>query len=177
MKNISLYDEIFDEVTGEVKRLKKNENDKILNSLTLKYETDIPNLERMCYIMETTLLNRKRPDGKMYVGFQKLSRAEEIWDRFLDIAENVDKIYVFGENDRALTPHKNIKFIHLPKNHKLIREWFLVINSSLYKSMMVAYDLDGFGVKPVEKDRNFKGAKTTKPDLVNKSTELLEALV
>ncbi len=40
--------------------------------------------------------------------------------------------------------------------------------------MMVAYDEDGFGVKGLKEDRNFKGVKTSRPEDIKKSVDLLE---
>ncbi|MGM0411483.1 MAG: DICT sensory domain-containing protein [Bacillota bacterium] len=176
MKNLSLYHEIFEEVDGEVEELGKDADKNKLKSFSLKFETKIPNLDRMCYIMEKVLLN-KGEGATVYAGFQKQSRAEAIWDRYHEMADNVDQIYVFGENDANLDPHPNIELINLPPRHELVREWFLVIDKPIGKSMMVAYDLDGFGKHKNEKDRNFKGAKTLKPAAVTKAVELLEDLI
>lgn len=176
MKGLSLYNEIFEEVEGNVKELGKDADKSKLSSFSLKFETKIPNLEKMCYIMEKVLLN-KGEGATVYAGFQKQSRAEAIWDRYHKMADNVEQIYVFGENDANLDPHPNIKFINLPPRHELIREWFLVIDKPIGKSMMVAYDLDGFGKYENEKDRNFKGAKTQRPEAVTKAVELLEDLI
>ncbi len=177
MKDVSLYDEIFSEVDGELNDLKDKDLDNTeLDTPSLKFESDIPKLERMCYIMEQVLL-KKESDAVVYAGFQKISRAEAIWDRYLEIADNVKKIYLFGQKDKELKSHPNIEFVYLPEKHTLIREWFLVIDRPLAKSMMVGYDLDGFGVYENEKDRNFKGAKTTNPNIVDKATNLLQSVI
>jgi len=176
MKELSLYKEIFKEVDGELEQLDSEADENKLRSFSLKFETEIPNLERMCYIMEKVLL--KNGEGAVvYAGFQKLSRAEAIWSRYHQMADQVDQIYVFGEDDADLDPHPNIELITLPPKHKLIREWFLVIDKPNGKSMMVGYDLDGFGKYENEKERNFKGAKTNNPEMVNKAVRLLEGLL
>ncbi|UMZ73681.1 DICT sensory domain-containing protein [Natranaerofaba carboxydovora] len=176
MKEVSLYEEIFSRVDGEVEKLGKDAGEEKLNSTSLKYETKVPQLEKMCYIMEQVLL-KKKTEAVVYAGFQKVSRARDIWDRFLTIADNVDKVYIFGEKDDELKEHPNIEFIYLPQNHKLKREWFLVIDQPLAKSMMVAYDLDGFGTHEIEKERNFKGAKCNNPDVVKQAKELLDDVI
>ena len=177
MKEISLYDEIFSEVDGEITDLTNKDVDNTeLDTPSLKFESDIPKLERMCYIMEQVLL-KKESDAVVYAGFQKVSRAEAIWDRYLEIADNVEQIYLFGEKDKELESHPNIEFIYLPEKHPLIREWFLVIDRPLAKSMMSAYDLDGFGVYENEKDRNFKGFKSTNPNIVEQATSLLKEVI
>lgn len=176
MKEVSLYEEIFSSIEGDIEDLGKDADEDKLDSFSMKFESNIPNLEKMCYIMEKILL-KKESDATIYAGFQKVSRAEAIWDRYHDIADNVDKIYLFGEKDKELKPHPNIEFVYLPEKHPLIREWFLVIDKPIGKSMMVAYDLDGFGTYENEKDRNFKGAKTNNPDQVKKAVDVLNEIV
>ncbi|ACL69506.1 DICT sensory domain-containing protein [Halothermothrix orenii] len=176
MKELSLYEEIFTKLEGGVKKLDGGTDDSELNSFSLKFESRVPQLERMCYIMEQVLL-RKPSRANVYAGFQKVSRARDIWDRFLKIADNVNKVYIFGEKDDDLPKHPDIDFIYLPEGHKLTREWFLVITKPIGKAMMVAYDLDGFGVHDDEKQRKFKGAKTNNPEIVTKARDLLEEVI
>ncbi len=175
MKEVSLYKQVFQAVEGDVEKLDNSTSEDKLNSFSLKYETKVPQLERMCYIMEKVLL-QKQTEGTVYAGFQKVSRAEAIWDRYHQIADNVDKIYLFGEHDKDLKPHPNIEFVYLPENHPLAREWFLVIDRPLSKSMMVAYDMDGFYTEDL-KDRNFRGAKSTNPNTVKQAVELLDEVI
>ena len=178
MKEVSLYEEIFNQLEGPTEDLTGEVSDKKLKSNTLKYETDIPKLEQMCYIMEKVLLDKEPNDEiTVYAGFQKVSRAKAIWDRYLKLADNVGQIYLFGKNDADLQDHLNIDFIYLPEGHELIREWFLVIEQPLAKSMMAAYDLDGFGVYKDEKKRNFKGAKSNNPRVVAEAIDLLEDVI
>lgn len=169
--NFSLYKKIFDKVEGEINEM-YNAKESALRALSLKYETDIPSLERMCYIMEEVLMKNKS-DAVVYAGFQKRSRAKAIWERYLKIADNVKKIYLFGEPDLELKIHSNIEFINISKDDELYKEWFLVIDKKMGKSMMVAYDLDGFGKYSDEKMRKFKGAKTTDPKVVSLASEYL----
>ena len=77
MKELSLYEEIFSNVDGPVKKLGGKTNDSTLSSFSLKYETSVPQLERMCYIMEQVLW-KKKTGGVVYAGFQKMSRARTI---------------------------------------------------------------------------------------------------
>ncbi len=173
MKNISLYEEIFGAVDGSVEDLGSDADEEKLNSMSLKFTGEVPSLERMCYLMEKVLL-RESTDAVVYAGFQKVSRARDIWDRYLDIADNVEQIYLFGEKDDDLPGHENIEFVYLPSGHDLIKEWFLVIDRQIGSTMMVAHDQDGFGVEDLKEDRNFKGAKTSRPEHVEKAVEVLE---
>lgn len=176
MKNFSIYDEIFKDVQGDVIKMSTREEDKTFALANIKYETKIPNLERMCLIMENVVLTKKR-EGIIYAGFQKISRAKAIWDRYLKMADNVDKIYIFGEKDTTLESHPNIEFVYLPANHKLIKEWFLVMDIKFSKNMMVAYDLDGFGNLEIASNRNFKGVKTVNLNHINDTVKLLKTII
>lgn len=173
MKNVSLYDNLFGEIDAPMEKLESEASNSKMSVASIKYETKIPNLEKMCYLMESVVLQKKR-EGIIYAGFQKLSRAEAIWDRYLKMAENVDEIYIFGEKDKTLAPHPKIKIIPLTPGHPLIREWFLVMDIKFGKNMMTAFDLDGFGTYENEKDRNFRGGKTINKDIVEKAVLLLE---
>lgn len=75
MKKLSLYNEIFGEIKGSTEKLGAKASENKLSSFSLKFETKIPNLEKMCYIMEKVILN-KGEDAKVYAGFQKLSRVK-----------------------------------------------------------------------------------------------------
>jgi len=177
MKHISLFHELFEKIDGEIVKMADQSKDSELSIGNIKYETKVPNLERMCYIMESVVLKAGKKQGDVYAGFQKISRAEAIWDRFLKMADNVDHLYVFGEKDKVLPSHPNIKFIYLPQNHPLVREWFLVLDIKYMRNMMTAYDLDGFGTKPLEIDRNFKGAKTVNTKIIDEAIALLKQII
>ncbi|MFP4021480.1 MAG: DICT sensory domain-containing protein [Halanaerobium sp.] len=176
MEELSLYKEIFEKVEGQVEELAANAAENKLRSFSLKFESEIPNLERMSYIMEKVLIENGE-GAKVYAGFQKLSRAEAIWDRYHQMADKADKIYVFGENDFDLEPHPKIELVNLSATHVLTREWFLVIDKPAGKSMMVARDLDGFGKYENEKNRSFKGVKTNNPEDVARAVKLLKNLL
>lgn len=175
MKNLSLYEDVFHQVDAQMHSGGMMSRAQ-LESDSLKYETSVPQLEYMCLIMENMVITKK-PKGVIYVGFQKLSRvAEPVLERFFAMAENA-KVYIFGENDATPKAHPNIEYVHLPENHPLVREWFLVIDTQTMKTMMTAYDTEGFGVHPVEEDRKFRGVKSNSPKLVGQAAQLLEDLL
>ncbi|SDM35656.1 DICT sensory domain-containing protein [Halarsenatibacter silvermanii] len=176
MSEVSIYESIFGAVDGEVEDLGGEADEDKLNSMSLKFESRVSNLEDMCYIMEKVLL-KEPSDAVVYAGFQKVSRARAIWDRYLDIADNVEQIYLFGEKDDDLPGHENIEFVYLPEKHPLVREWFLVIDKNIGSNMMVAYDQDGFGVEDLKEDRNFRGAKTSHPDHIDEASDLLDEVI
>lgn len=175
MKPGSLYADIFHQVDSELYAGGMMSRSQ-LESDSLKYETSVPQLEYMCLIMENMVITKK-PKGTIYVGFQKLSRlAAPVLERFLAMAET-SKVYIFGEHDAAVTAHPNIEYVYLPPEHPLVREWFLVIDTPVIKTMMTAYDTEGFGVHPVEEDRKFRGVKSNSPKLVQQAAALLNDLI
>ncbi|MTH55742.1 histidine kinase [Bacillus mangrovi] len=174
LQNLSLFQECFGEVGGEVQRL-ENAPLARLNAPSLKYETSVPQLEYMCLMMENMVLTKKLK-GNVYAGFQKFSRAANVLDRFQAMTE-FSNVTIFGENDMAMNPNDGIQYIALPPESELMREWFLIIDTPMFKSMMVAYDLEGFGVHTVEEGRKFKGIKTSSPAVISKAVSLLEPYV
>ncbi|MCA1035830.1 MULTISPECIES: DICT sensory domain-containing protein [Bacillus] len=170
LKKLSLFQECFGQVEGETQKL-DNAPLSQLNAQSLKYETKVPQLEYMCLMMENIVLTKKL-QGNVYAGFQKFSRTKNVLDRFQAMAE-YSNVHIFGENDAAMDPSDGIHYIELPKNSELMREWFLIIDSPVFKSMMVAYDMEGFGVHEVEEGRKFKGVKTSNPQVIAHATKLL----
>lgn len=177
MKSVSLFNEIFGGQDFEYQKIDKN--DKLVveeDSSFLKFITKIPVLEEMSFLMEEIAI-RYGKKADMYVGFQKLSRAEAVWPRYQEISRELGNLFVFGENDCSLKNYPNTKLIYLPKGHPLIKEWFLVIDFKKAKSMLTAYDLDGFGKFENEKERRFKGIKSNNPRHVKKAVEILKTLI
>ncbi|MGM0410195.1 MAG: DICT sensory domain-containing protein [Bacillota bacterium] len=173
MRHISLYKTFFPEIDGEVEEINYKNNIEGPEKFSYKFETSIPTLEMLSEIMENVLL-KKKSETTAYVGFQRTSRAEAVWDRYHKIANNIKKVFVFGIKDKILDPHPNIELVDLSEKHPLIREWFLVIDHPQGKSMLVAYDLDGLDKSQNEKSRNFIGFKTSNPELVNKAVRLIK---
>jgi DICT domain-containing protein len=170
LKKLSLFHECFGQVEGTVQKL-DNAPLSQLNAQSLKYETKVPQLEYMCLMMENIVLTKKLK-GNVYAGFQKFSRAKNVLDRFQAMTE-YSNVHIFGENDAVMDSTDGINYIELPPNSELMREWFLIIDSPTFKSMMVAYDMEGFAVHEVEEGRKFKGVKTSSPRVINHATKLL----
>ncbi|QST00632.1 histidine kinase [Pontibacillus sp. ALD_SL1] len=170
LKSLSLFKECFGEVEGATDKLNDASLSQ-LNARSLKYETKVPQLEYMCLMMENMVLTKKL-EGNVYAGFQKFSRAKNVIDRFQAMTE-YSNVYIFGENDAAMDPNDGINYIEIPPESELMREWFLVIDSPKFKSMMVAYDMEGFGTHEVEEDRKFQGMKSSSPRVIDKATDLL----
>ena len=177
MEEISLFKNIFIEDKSDFRKLKNDITPDISNNPLLKFECQIPVLEKISYYIEEIVLRHGGKEAEMFVGFQKLSRAEAVWERYLNIADRVKKLYIFGQKNTKLKSHPNINFIYLPEQHPLIREWFLIMNLPKAKSILVAYDLDGFGKFENEKNRHFRGIKSNNPSHVKTAINLLEKII
>ncbi|HEV2762615.1 MAG TPA: DICT sensory domain-containing protein, partial [Pyrinomonadaceae bacterium] len=126
---------------------------------TFTFRAKVPCLEYVSLLIETAVILRANRAGRMYVGFERLSRMEYVADRFLRIADLSERLYVFGEPDWMPPRHPNLKAIKVRPEQKLAREWFLVVNSPSQRVALVARDEDGFDVPDLD-ERTFSALKT-----------------
>jgi DICT domain-containing protein len=143
---------------------------------TFRFRAQVPVLEYVSLLIENALLLRAKRTGRIYVGFEKLSRMEGVIDRYLRIADLSERVYVFGEPDWKPPRHPNMKLIKLPSAFRLAREWFVIVNSSTLRTALVAVDEDGFDV-PVLEERYFRSFKTSDPALVAGLSAVAEQLI
>ncbi len=177
MKDVSLYRDVFNQIEGDPEVITGMLSRSALDSSSMKYETKVPQLEYMCLIMENMVITKK-PKARIYAGFQMLSRCvEPVLERFQAMADSAEIVYIFGVKDKEMPAYPNIRYIHLPADHALVREWFLVIQAPTMKMMMTAYDMEGFGTHEVEENRSFRGIKSNQPKLVDAAAELLEQCI
>ena len=143
---------------------------------TFRFRAQVPVLEYISLLIENALLLRTNRTGRIYVGFEKLSRMEAVVDRYLRIADLSERVYVFGEADWKPPRHPNMKLVTFPESFRLAREWFVIANSSTLRVALLAIDEDGFDVPVLEK-RNFRALKTSDPALVTELSAAAEELV
>lgn len=176
MKRASLFKTIFGSEDFNYQEISQSNKLFVENSSFLKFVTEIPVLEEMSFLMEEIVI-RYAENAEMYVSFQKFSRAAAVWPRYQEISKQVDRLYVFGENDYSLKKYPNIEFVDLAPKHPLVKEWFIVIDLENAKSLLTAYDLDGFGKFENEKKRRFKGIKTNNPIYVEEAISFLKNII
>lgn len=143
---------------------------------TFRFQAQVPVLEYVSLLIENALLLRTNRTGRIYAGFEKLSRMEGVIDRYLRIADLSERLYVFGEADWKPPRHPNMKLITLPAAVKLAREWFVIADSPTLRVALVAVDEDGFD-HPVLEERNFRAFKTSDTALVSGLASVTEELV
>ncbi len=158
---------------GEVSHISRRDFDE---RVTFLFNACVPPLEYVSLLIETAVLLRTNRAGRVYAGFERLSRMEPIADRFLRIADVSERVYVFGEPDWKPPRHPNMKMIRTRPEQKLSREWFLVVNSPSQRVALVARDEDGFGA-PVLEERTFSALKTSDPALVEQLASAAEDVI
>lgn len=142
---------------------------------TFTFETSAACLEYASLLIENAVLLRTHRDGRVFAGFEKLSRMEGIIDRYLRIADVSERVYVFGEADWKPPRHPNMRVVDLPRDSLLTREWFVIANSPVLRVALIASDKEG-----KESDfeaRKFKALKTSDPSIVARLASLAEELV
>ena len=150
---------------------------KIFDELpTFRFRSQVPCLEYVSLLIENALLLRTNREGRVYVGFERLSRMEYVADRFLRISDVSERVYVFGEPDWEPPRHPNMGVVKLKPETKLSREWFVIAHSSKYSAALVAVDEDGFST-PTLDERNFRAFKSTDPAVVARLADAAEDLI
>lgn len=143
---------------------------------TCIFRSQVPCFEYASLLIENAVLLRTNRTGRIYVGFDKLSRMEPIIDRYLRIADVSERVYVFGEADWKPPRHPNMKLINVPGGSQLAREWFIIADSSNLRVALVALDEDVSDV-PVFEARNFRGFKSSDPAIVAQLAGMAEGLI
>lgn len=143
---------------------------------TIKFRTQVPCMEYLSLLIENAVLLRTNRSGRVYAGFEKLSRMEPIVDRYLRMADVSERVYIFGVNDWSPPRHPHMRTIALPPSSVLAREWFVIAMSSSYNVALIANDEDGLDA-PVLDKRVFGGFKTSHKALVTKLAEEAERIV
>jgi len=143
---------------------------------TFRFRTQPPCLEYLSLLIETAILLRTHRGGRIYVGFERLSRMEPIIARYLRIADVSERLYVFGEMDWRPPRHPNMRAIKLDPDARLAREWFVIADTPSLQVALVAVDEDGFNA-PALDARNFSACKSSDPAIVTQLAAAAESLI
>ncbi|MCA1591821.1 MAG: hypothetical protein LC754_04040 [Acidobacteria bacterium] len=143
---------------------------------SFRFRAQVPCLEYISLMIENALLLRTHRGGRLYAGFEKLSRMEGVIDRYMRIADVSERVYVFGEDDWKPPRHPNLRVVKLPRETRLAREWFVVADSPTLRVAFVGVDEDGFET-PVLEARHFRAFKSDEPKLVEQLAAAAEELV
>ena len=144
---------------------------------TFRFRALVPALEYLSLLIENAVLLRTHRGGRLYAGFEKLSRMEPVVDRYMRISDVSERVYVFGEPDWKPPRHPNMRVIELNGVARLAREWFVVADSPALRVALVGFDEEGFGARPVAEERLFSAFKTHDPEVVRRLAAAAECLV
>jgi hypothetical protein len=139
---------------------------------TFLFRAQEPALEYLSLLIENALLLRTHRGGRLYTGFEQLSRMEPVVDRYMRIADVSERVYVFGEADWKPPRHPNMRAVGLPAGSRLGREWFVVADSPSMRVALAGVGEDG----PAAAERTFRALKTHDPEIVRRLAAAAEAL-
>jgi len=136
-------------------------------------------LEYLSLLIENALLLRTNRHGRIYAGFEKLSRMEVVIDRYLRIADVSEQLYVFGEADWKPPRHPNMKLVTFTGDFQLAREWFLIAHSTTLSAALVARADDAPDTTShlLLETRNFHAFKSNDPLIVARLAATAEGLI
>jgi DICT domain-containing protein len=179
MKEFSMFDHALEsadetvEDLGTVAHISRRDFDE---RVTFSFRAQVPTLEYISLLIENAILLRTHRGGRLYAGFEKLSRMEPVVDRYMRIADISERVYVFGEADWKPPRHPNMRVIEIAGAIRLAREWFVVADSPALSVALVGFDEEGF-TRPVLEERTFRALKTHDPALVRRLASTAESLV
>lgn len=179
MRDFSIYDYALEaagaetEDFGTVAHISRRE---YAERQTFAFRAAVPVLEYISLLIENALLLRTHRGGRLYVGFEKLSRMEGIVDRYMRIADVSERVYVFGEQDWQPPRHPNLRVVALDSGVRLTREWFVIADSPSMRVALVGYDESSCD-DPAGDGRTFRALKTTDAAIVRRLTDAAEHLI
>jgi DICT domain-containing protein len=144
---------------------------------TIRFRAQVPALEYLSLLIENAILLRTHRGGRLYAGFEQLSRMEPVVDRYMRIADVSERVYVFGEPDWKPPRHPNMRVIELEGSPRLTREWFVVADSPALSVALVGLDEEGLAARAVPEERTFSALKTHDPAVVRRLAFAAESLI
>lgn len=145
---------------------------------TFRFRAQAPALEYLSLLIENAVLLRTHRGGRLYAGFEKLSRMETVVDRYMRIADVSERVYVFGEPDWKPPRHPNMRVIEINGVQRLAREWFVVADSPALRVALVGFDEEGLDTsRAVLEERTLAALKTHDPAIVRRLAAAAESLV
>jgi hypothetical protein len=143
---------------------------------TFMFRAQVPVLEYISLLIENKLLLTTNRTGRVYAGFEKLSRIEPVMERYLRIADVSERVYIFGEPDWKPPRHPHVRIIGLESTNRMARELFVIADSSTLRVALVAVDEDGFDA-PFLEARKFRAIKSSNPAVVSELAAYAEGLI
>jgi hypothetical protein len=181
VKNFSMFEEAlrcaqgFTQVedVGRVAHVSRRDFDE---RETFLFRAQSPSIEYLSLLIENALLLRANRSGRVYAGFEKLSRMEPVIDRYMRIADLSERVYVFGASDWKPPSHPHIKLLTFDEKERLARESFIIADSNTLRAALIVMDEDVTHGPGLE-ERSFRCFKTSNPVIVSEIGAIAEGLV
>jgi DICT domain-containing protein len=133
---------------------------------TFTFRAQVPCIEYMSLLIESALLLRTNRNGRLYVGFGRMSSMEPVADRFLRIADVSERVSICGVPDWEPPRHPRIRLIRILPDSSLAKEWFVIADSSTLGIVLAAKDEERFETA-VSEERWFSAVKSSDPSIVS----------
>jgi DICT domain-containing protein len=143
---------------------------------TFAFCAELPVLEYASLLIENKLLLTSNRNGRVYAGFEKLSRMKPVAERYLRIADLSERVFLFGEPDWTPPRHPHLRTIGLESKSGLACECFVIADSPDLRVALVAAVEDNSG-SPHSEPRRFRAIKTSDPAIVTQLAAYAEGLV
>lgn len=179
MADISLFDYALDACGSEIKDLGEVANISrrdFDDHGTFRFCSQVPAMEYVSLLIENLLMLRTARGGRVYAGFERMSRMEPITDRYLRIADLSERVYVFGEPDWQPPRHPNMQPVPVATGTSLAREWFVVVDAPKLHVALIAIDESGW-TTPVLEERTFSAFVTHDDSIVHRLADAAEAFI
>jgi diguanylate cyclase/two-component system sensory protein len=144
--------------------------------VTFTFRGQAPAVEYLSLLIENKVLLRTNRGGRVYAGFEKLSRMEPVADRYLRIADLSERVYIFGEADWKPARHPNMKLIEVIGTNLPAPEWFVVAASSSLRVALIAVAEERKSTI-VNEARTFRAFKSSDPVIVTQLEAFVEELI
>jgi DICT domain-containing protein len=113
--------------------------------------------------------------ARVFAGFQRMSHFLPQIKRYRLLAENAESVYVFGVMDAELPSIRNVHYVPLAENDQLAKEWFVLVDSPDYYSLLTTEETSKAATPPDE--RVFWGVWSYDDDMITEIQEWLTNLV
>lgn len=121
-------------------------------------------MSKISYLIEET--TRQDHEGNLiFSSFQYLSKFERQIDRYRQIAQHAEHVYIFGVPDKPMPEIQNLTCVPLKPTDELAREWFIVSHGANYSAALATQEISDF--HDPDHEREFTGVLLFDEALVN----------
>jgi diguanylate cyclase/two-component system sensory protein len=180
LKNFSIFEQALQfsgieetENLGEIASLARRD---FIERESFICHTTTASVEYGCLMIENAVLLRTNRAGRVYAGVEKLSSLQPIIDRYMRIADISESVYLFGEDDWRPPRHPNIRLIPLKTDFRLVRELFVIADSSSLSTALIAFDEASLNLSSQEQAR-YWALKTSNPNVVHALSKSVEGVI